>query len=193
MSPAGVHLAHIEEMEARRTFGTRMIAMLRPCPVGFPAWDRRRRIDRRAVRRERDVQRRARATGARRCAGIWWRQRPEISFGRRRRRRSTRCGGRDAPRDVAAAILHCTLGDVLIAAVTILAALVLVGSPAWPDERFGAVLAATLVFATGYTVYSEYVNTVVRHNWTYTPWMPTLRWLGTGIAPSHRSVGIHGV
>jgi len=88
-----------------------------------------------------------------------------------------------APREIAEAILHCALGDVAIAAVTILAALVLVGSSAWPNDRFGAVLAATLVFATGYTVYSEYVNTVVQHSWSYTSWMPTLPWLGTGLAP----------
>jgi hypothetical protein len=86
-------------------------------------------------------------------------------------------------REVVQAIMHCTLGDILIETVTVVAALLSVGSPAWPDQRFGQVLAATVIFAAGYTVYSEYVNTVVRHSWSYTSWMPTLPWLGTGLAP----------
>ena len=88
-----------------------------------------------------------------------------------------------AAREVVQAIVHCTLGDILIATVTLVAALIAIGSPAWPDQRFGQVLTATVIFAAGYTVYSEYVNTVVRHSWSYTSWMPTLPWLGTGVAP----------
>ena len=34
-----------------------------------------------------------------------------------------------------------------------------------------------------YTVYSEYLNTVVRGAWAYTEWMPTVPWLGTGLSP----------
>jgi Co/Zn/Cd efflux system component len=52
-------------------------------------------------------------------------------------------------RDVVQAILHCTVGDALISIIAIFAALILVGSPAWPDQRFGAVLAATIALATG--------------------------------------------
>ena len=45
------------------------------------------------------------------------------------------------------AIIHCTIGDVLIAIIAIFAALILVGSPAWPDQRFGVVLASTISLA----------------------------------------------
>ncbi len=86
-------------------------------------------------------------------------------------------------REVVQAIMHCTLGDIVIETVAVVAALISVGSPAWPHQRFGQVLTATIIFAAGYTVYSEYVNTVVRHSWSYTSWMPTLPWLGTGLAP----------
>jgi hypothetical protein len=40
-----------------------------------------------------------------------------------------------------------------------------------------------VIVAVGYTVYSEYMNTVVRQSWAYTEWMPRLPWLGTGLAP----------
>ena len=86
-------------------------------------------------------------------------------------------------RDVVQAIVHCTFGDIVIETVAVVAALIAVGSPAWPDQRFGHVLAATVIFAALYTVYSEYMNTIVRHSWSYTSWMPTLPWLGTGLAP----------
>lgn len=85
--------------------------------------------------------------------------------------------------EIIQAILHCTLGDMLIAAVGLVAALVAVGSPAWPDQRAGAVIAAIVIGTSGYTIYSEYVNTIVRRSWAYTAWMPTLPWLGTGLSP----------
>ena len=85
--------------------------------------------------------------------------------------------------EVVLAIMHCSAGDILIATVALVAALTLVGSSAWPGQRFGAVLAATVFFGAGYAVYSEYVNTAIRQNWTYTRWMPTLPWLGIGLTP----------
>lgn len=86
-------------------------------------------------------------------------------------------------REIAWAILHCTLGDLAIAMVSLIAALVLVGSPAWPDRRARAVTVAVVIGAVGYTIYSEYLNTVVRRSWAYTDWMPALPLLGTGLAP----------
>lgn len=86
-------------------------------------------------------------------------------------------------RDIVLAILHCTLGDVLIATAALVAALAGAGTSGWPYRGFRQVLAATMIIGAGYTAYSEYVNTVVRQNWSYTPSMPVLPWLGTGIAP----------
>jgi hypothetical protein len=84
---------------------------------------------------------------------------------------------------IAQAVLHCTLGDVLIATVALVAALAVVGSPAWPNENVVSVAVAVVTVAASYTAYSEYVNTSVRKSWAYTEWMPTLPWLGTGLAP----------
>lgn len=86
-------------------------------------------------------------------------------------------------RDIATAIVHCTLGDLSIALVTLSLALVIIGSSGWPSQQFAAVLATTVVLSVGYTVYSEYVNTIVRQSWAYGPLMPILPWTGTGLSP----------
>lgn len=86
-------------------------------------------------------------------------------------------------REIAQAVTHCTLGDIVIATVALVAALVVAGSPAWPHERAGSVIVVMVTVALVYTIYSEYLNTVVRGAWTYTEWMPTVPWLGTGLSP----------
>jgi hypothetical protein len=86
-------------------------------------------------------------------------------------------------RQMAQAILHCTLGDTIIASVGLIAALVLVGSANWPDRRAGAVIVAVTIGSAVYTIYSEYMNTVVHQSWVYAASMPRLPWLGTGLSP----------
>jgi hypothetical protein len=44
------------------------------------------------------------------------------------------------------------------------------------------VATAVVAFGVGYTIGSEYINTIVRGSWAYTAWMPTLPWIGTGRA-----------
>ncbi len=86
-------------------------------------------------------------------------------------------------RELAFAVLHCTGGDILIALATLAAALVLIGDPAWPSHRFKRVGVLTVGFGIGYTAFSEWLNAGVRGNWTYSDWMPTLPWTGTGLSP----------
>jgi hypothetical protein len=85
--------------------------------------------------------------------------------------------------DIATAVVHCTLGDLSIALVTLSLALVIFGSPDWPARQFVAVLSTVVILSVGYTVYSEYVNTIARQSWAYGPLMPTLPWIGTGLSP----------
>lgn len=87
-----------------------------------------------------------------------------------------------APGEIAFAALHCAAGDVLIAAASLLAALVLLGAPDWPRQRLLPVAAAAVAFGLGWTVHSERVN-LARGAWAYTELMPTLPWLGMGLAP----------
>lgn len=86
-------------------------------------------------------------------------------------------------RELAQAIVHCTLGDIMIATIGLIAVLAVAGSPTWPRERAGVVIVGVVIAGVGYTVYSEYLNTVIRRSWTYTEWMPVVPWLGTGLSP----------
>ncbi|MBX9944113.1 MAG: hypothetical protein K2Y40_08545 [Reyranella sp.] len=86
-------------------------------------------------------------------------------------------------REIAFAVLHCTVGDLMIASLSLLVAVLVVGNPAWPSERFVAVMATTIGIGIGYTVYSEWTNTVVRKTWTYSGLMPIVPFLGVGLSP----------
>jgi hypothetical protein len=88
-----------------------------------------------------------------------------------------------SPGGIAYAVLHCTVGDVMIGGICLLLSLALLGRKAWPHARFGAVAGATILFALGYTVFSEWLNTEVRESWTYREAMPRLPILGTGLTP----------
>jgi len=88
-----------------------------------------------------------------------------------------------APQTLLFAVLHCLAGDMIIAAVALMAALAVLGSPRWPTERSLPVGAAVVGLGVAYVIHSEYLNTVVRQSWAYTRAMPVLPWIGTGIAP----------
>jgi hypothetical protein len=85
---------------------------------------------------------------------------------------------------IAFAALHCTGGDLLIAASTSLGSLLLFGS-GWPasDSAFKRVAASTILLGLGYTVFSEWLNVSVREAWTYSELMPVLPPFGTGLSP----------
>ncbi len=85
--------------------------------------------------------------------------------------------------EIAYAIVHCTLGDVLIAAASLGFALLLAGRGRWPRRAYGRVALVTILLALGYTVFSEWLNTEVRDSWAYRDLMPRLPVLGTGLTP----------
>lgn len=89
----------------------------------------------------------------------------------------------DPPAQLAFAVFHCTLGDVVIGTVALVLALALFGNRRWPEEGRRSVMLAALLLGAGYTVYSEYVNTALRQSWAYADAMPRLPILGTGLAP----------
>src|SRR5689334_10512836 len=71
------------------------------------------------------------------------------------------------PRELAVAVLHCTGGDVVIPLTSLVVALVLVGHRAWPDRNFWRVAALTIFIGIGHTIFSEWLNIVVRRSWAY--------------------------
>jgi hypothetical protein len=83
------------------------------------------------------------------------------------------------------ALLHCTAGDVLIAAWSLLGALVLHGLRGWPQGRWLSVPALAIIIASTYTGYSEWRNVHVIGAWAYTSAMPTLSIAGytIGLTP----------
>lgn len=86
-------------------------------------------------------------------------------------------------REIVFAILHCTAGDLMIATLALVAALVLVGAADWPRATAVRVTLAMLLIGIGYTIYSEWLNTVVRQSWSYASAMPRLPPFGTGLSP----------
>ena len=88
-----------------------------------------------------------------------------------------------SPGEIAFAVLHCTVGDVMIGGICLLLSLAMLGRGEWPHRRYGAVALGTILLALGYTVFSEWLNTEIRESWTYREAMPRLPVLGTGLTP----------
>lgn len=86
-------------------------------------------------------------------------------------------------RAIAFAVSHCTAGDLMIAALSLVSALVVFGRADWPARGAIEVAVTMIVIGVVYTIYSEWLNTVVRQSWAYTAAMPRLPWIGTGLSP----------
>jgi len=86
-------------------------------------------------------------------------------------------------KEILFAAIHCTGGDALIGLTGIMLAVFLFGGSRWPDERMGAVLLAAVTIGVGYTVFSEWLNIVVREAWAYSDIMPVIPILNVGLSP----------
>ncbi len=89
--------------------------------------------------------------------------------------------------------LHCTAGDIAIAAASLLTALLLLGRPDWPTTGYGGVAALTLAIGFFYTAYSEYLNVYVRQSWAYHDSMPLLPPFDIGASPLLQWLVIPGI
>lgn len=87
------------------------------------------------------------------------------------------------PGEIAFAIAHCTAGDLIIALTCLVAGLVVAGDRFWPSRRFWEVAAVTVSLGVAYTIFSEWLNLVVRESWAYSDLMPVVPGLGTGLSP----------
>jgi len=85
------------------------------------------------------------------------------------------------PTEIAFAIAHCTVGDVLIAVSSFVLGLVATRRPDWPTSRplLGGMVAT--LFGLLYTAFSEWQNVYQTGSWSYAPAMPLL--FGIGLAP----------
>ena len=93
------------------------------------------------------------------------------------------------------AVVHCTFGDLLIALATLALALILVGHRDWPARRFTQVAALTLFFGFGYTIFSEWLNVIVRKSWAYSSLMPVVSLFGLtiGVSPLLQWIAVPGL
>ena len=83
--------------------------------------------------------------------------------------------------DVAWALFHCTLGDVLIALGAFLLAAVVLGRIDWPVSRTSAGSILVVASTIAYTSWSEWYNVYRVGSWRYTELMPTV--FGIGLSP----------
>lgn len=94
--------------------------------------------------------------------------------------------------EIAFAVVHCTAGDLAIAGSSLLAALLLVGSSAWPQRGFARVASTAIVLGVLYTAHSERVN-LARGAWAYAGAMPVVPLLGVGLSPLVQWLAVPGL
>jgi hypothetical protein len=87
-------------------------------------------------------------------------------------------------REIVFAAVHCTGGDVLIATSAVALSLFLLGR-GWPAARaaYTRVAASTVALGVAYTIFSEWLNIVVRQSWAYSELMPVVPVLDIGLSP----------
>ncbi len=81
------------------------------------------------------------------------------------------------------AILHCTVGDTMIAGLGLLLALAVINRSTWPAAGGRIIWVCVLFLGVGYTLYSEWLNVTVRRSWAYSEWMPIIPFIGIGLSP----------
>lgn len=82
------------------------------------------------------------------------------------------------------AAVHCTGGDIQIAMSALMLTLMLIGR-GWPHVAATrrSVTVLTVVFGLGYTLFSEWLNIVIRAAWAYSDLMPIIPILDAGLSP----------
>lgn len=89
------------------------------------------------------------------------------------------------PSEIAFAVVHCTLGDLLIGTSALLTALLVTRAAALTDWKWLRITAVVALVAVGYTLFSEWANTSVWTSWAYSKLMPTIEAGGViiGLSP----------
>ena len=82
---------------------------------------------------------------------------------------------------IAAYLLHCALGDMLIATAVFLLTVVVLRDWHWPLRNLGRGGAIMILAGLGYTVFSEFYNVYQLHSWGYRRDMPLV--FGIGLTP----------
>jgi hypothetical protein len=83
------------------------------------------------------------------------------------------------------AVAHCTVGDLLIGAASLLLTLTIGREGPLLSWRWRRIAFGTAFFGTGYTVFSEWLNVAVLQSWAYSAIMPVISLAGLqlGLSP----------
>src|SRR5512147_2715681 len=79
------------------------------------------------------------------------------------------------------AVMHCTVGDTVVAFASYVVAAAALREAFWPARAPWRGGALAVIAGVGWTIYAEWYNVYVTGAWGYTPRMPTL-W-GVGVSP----------
>jgi hypothetical protein len=112
--------------------------------------------------------------GSTACAPISVSSPPGISFGKACKLPLYTIWSTGSVREQAFAVVHCTLGDLLIALSTLAVALVFAGDHGWPRDRFWRVAGLSMILGVAYAAFSEWLNVEIRASWAYSAWMPVI-------------------
>jgi hypothetical protein len=89
---------------------------------------------------------------------------------------------------IAYAIVHCTLGDLLIAASTLGLGLTITQWMRPTTNSLFRTAFVTMALGVAYTIFSEWLNTVVLQSWAYSELMPQV--FGIGVSPITQWIAI---
>lgn len=83
------------------------------------------------------------------------------------------------------AVVHCTVGDVVLALGIFAVALLIAGKRDWPVHSFWRVAVLTVLLGIGSTLLLEWLNVVIWKSWAYSSFMPVLPLPGfdVGLSP----------
>jgi len=94
--------------------------------------------------------------------------------------------------EIVTALIHCIGADILITTVTLAVAAALARQLRW--RAFGSRMIFTAIFlGVAYTILSEWLNVDIWRSWSYTPTMPVIPWIGTGLTPLLQWVVVPGL
>lgn len=85
------------------------------------------------------------------------------------------------PARLAYAVVHCTLGDVAIAAISYALTSAMLGDTHWPAQHPWRGVAIVTALGLAFTVFSEWHNVYQAGAWAYSPSMPLIA--GIGLSP----------
>lgn len=92
---------------------------------------------------------------------------------------------------IALYVMHCVLGDVMIATLSYVAVALTWRQVNWPRQRLWAGGTMLIAMGLGYTVFSEWYNVYRIGSWAYADAMPLI--FGIGVTPLMQWLVVPGV